>query len=85
MRRLLFAFLAIAACGTSVDDSEERARAFAKKAGWDVQGVECQKYDSNENDYVSCTLFMPNGVVEAVECPTWDSCNDRCRRASIRE
>lgn len=85
MRKILALALVLLACGTSVSDSEDRARAFAKKAGWDYLAVECQKYDSNENDYVSCTLFMPKGVVESVECPTWGSCNSGCRKAMIKE
>ena len=85
MKRALFLFLAVAACGTSIEDSENRARAFAEKARWNYVAVECQKYDSNDNGYVSCALFMPRGVVESVECPTWRSCNDRCRLATVKE
>ena len=81
MKKLLpWLFLGLLACGTSVSDSEELAVSFAVKAGYgQITSVECQKYDSNDNNYVSCTIFLKEHDPVSVECPTWDSCNNNCR------
>ena len=81
----LFLFFFNMACGTSTGDSARRATEFAQRAGWDVKSIDCQEYDSDDNEYVSCSVFMRDGTVEALDCPAWDNCNNSCRVATAKQ
>lgn len=65
---LSIAFLTITfGCGSNVEKLEADATEFGRMAGWDVTGASCQKYDSDNNGYVSCTVFTTQGP-QPLEC-----------------
>lgn len=77
--------LYLLACGTSPDGSRARAAEFARRANWDVSSVDCQKWDSDDNSYISCSVFLKDGTVEALDCPAWSNCNDSCRKGTVKQ
>lgn len=83
------AFMLSVSCGTDVAVSKNRAMDFANVAGFEVKDVRCQEYDSDENGYVTCTIFRSNDDPYSVECPAARSMNGcmssaECRPASVK-
>lgn len=83
MKKVVF-FLLAAACGKDPAESEAAALKFAMNAEWDnIKKVECQRYDGNDNDYVSCNVYHGDKEVDLVECPAAWSCNEHCRPGAV--
>lgn len=84
MKKIVF-FLLLAACGKDPEDSKKAAMNFALSAEWEnVKKIECQRYDGDSNDYVSCNVFHGDKEVDLVECPASWSCNENCRLGAVK-
>jgi hypothetical protein len=80
MKRSVFLVLVFVlfgvSCGTDPSVSEDRAMAFAQSANMkDATSAKCQRYDSDNNDYVSCTIFRADHDPFPLECPSRGSAN----------
>lgn len=91
MKFALLVFLVFGiSCGTDPDVSEDRARAFAQRANFtDISSTDCQRYDTDDNGYVSCTIFRKDHDPVGVECPRRGSANScwgdgDCRPVRLR-
>jgi hypothetical protein len=75
-------FLSIAlllSCG--VGKAPESAKSFADRRFEGHKGVECMTEDTDDDGYVSCTIFLPDDAV-AIECATEKWHSDGCGRNS---
>lgn len=79
MKKLLALAVVLFSC-TGVDGSKRRAADWAQMANIrDVSTISCQSQDSDDNGYVSCTVFRLDHDPVDLECPSWDTCNSECR------
>lgn len=69
--------------GADKQAAERNAAEWASALGLSVQSVQCMKYDSDDDGYVSCTVSAKNqdGSVQIVpvECSGILSLNEGCR------
>lgn len=79
MKHLAALILLVAACGVDSTNAHD----FAARHFPGYSDLECMRFDSDDDGYVSCTLQDANGTPQAIECSTTLSCNDGCRLARI--
>lgn len=76
---LAFLLLALGGCDYS-GRAADAAREYADGLGLQMSGVSCVRSDTDGDGYVSCTLAMPDGKLQPLECVgspfTW---NRGCR------
>lgn len=67
---VVFAILVAVSCKTGKGDSEKYAHQWAQKHYPDqYKDVECLSSDSDDDGYVSCTVFFTEGPAEASGAP----------------
>lgn len=59
--------------------SYSAAKRFAAMMGAKSPRFLCQPYDSDDDGYVSCTIFIQERDPVAIECPSFWSWNTECR------
>jgi hypothetical protein len=55
-------------CNKAGEETTQDAIRFSKNLGENITGINCMKYDSDGDGYVSCTLFLRDKPPLAVDC-----------------
>ncbi len=75
----LLALSLIISCG--IGKAGDSAKSFADRRFPDNKGIECMTDDTDDDGYVSCTIFMPDEAIP-IECATEQWHSDGCGRNS---
>jgi hypothetical protein len=70
--------LSVAACDRNKADTEREAAAWAKGLPGLVTGVDCMKVDSDDDGYVTCTVFREDHEPFSIQCAK-EKRNSGCR------
>jgi len=76
-------------CNKAGAEATQDAIKFGKNMGENITGVECVKYDSDNDGYVSCTLFLRDKQPMAVDCAahsimSWRNSGCRLQKPVLR-
>lgn len=80
----LFSFIAITSLfSCTAGEAEDSANSFANRHFENHKGVECMSYDTDDDGYVSCSVFMADKIIP-IECATnhYGCGNSGCRGAT---
>ena len=87
MKKLLIGLIALTAACQDVAQLETDARAYGKRMGYQVVGVECMNMDSDQDGYVSCSMSVKktDGNIDLipVECASQFWFGSGCRRQKL--
>lgn len=79
--------LALSACD-SRDKATSEARRFAEDMGYQVAGVTCMSYDTDGDNYVTCTVRIkdaePGKDLLSLQCAITLSLNDGCKQTELK-
>lgn len=80
----LFCSLLLFGCLENPSDLETQAKEFGVSMGYDVKGVSCMNYDSDNDGYVSCAVNIGMQEPLQIECASTYSILSRgCRMVKV--
>lgn len=86
---LLVVIFGMQGCNKAGEEATQDAIKFGKNMGENITGVDCVKYDSDGDGYVSCTLFLRDKPPFAIDCAahslaSWRNSGCRLQKPALR-